>query len=270
VTITRVVNIHCDEEFGESCPNDYYPKAEIGGQGLDDAKGRYCCAHGNDFMPNWVFTRTVDSDVGNLVAIHVELWDQDDLSADDAIDIANGGDYLDLTFNLSTCVFTGAGLTAAQGGGVPGVPGSSSGTPDDAATVYFTITTPYCTDSDGDGLLDGWERFGYDGNGNGFSVNDPADVNLPGMGANWRHKDLFLELDAVAGQMPSRASIQAMKAAFAALRSRPARKRRCRLPRPTAVWGSMRRPTPMACPGSTCGSMPARFPIPRRCDSKMA
>src|ERR1041384_7163152 len=74
LTITRVVEIDCNEGFGESCPNDYYPKAEIGGQGLDDAKDRYCCAHGTDFNPNWVFTRTVDSDASNLVAIHVELW----------------------------------------------------------------------------------------------------------------------------------------------------------------------------------------------------
>ena len=217
LSITRIVEIDCPEGAFEKCPGDYYPKADVGGQGLDNGKDRFCCAHGTDIrISDWVFKRTVDSDVSNLVPIHVELWDQDDFSPDNEVDIANGGNFLDLTYNLSTCTFTGGGLTALQGGGVPGVPGTSQGTPDDAAQIYFTITTPYCTDSDGDGLLDGWEKFGYDGNGNGFSANDPADVDLPAMGAKWNHKDLFLELDWEAGLTPTRASIIEMKAAFAA------------------------------------------------------
>lgn len=42
-------------------------------------------------------------------------------------------------------------------------------------------------DTDGDGLLDVWERSGYDANGDGR-----IDVDLPGLGANWRKKDLFI------------------------------------------------------------------------------
>ena len=63
---------------------------------------------------------------------------------------------------------------------------------------------PECTDSDGDGLMDAWETSGVDG------------IDLPGFGANPNHKDLFLELDVMAGEAPTRAGIQAMKAAFAA------------------------------------------------------
>ena len=78
-TFTRVVELQCDEGIGESCPNDYYPKVDIDAQGLDDGKSRFCCAHGTDFQPNWVFTRVVDTSHSPF-SIHVELWDQDDLS----------------------------------------------------------------------------------------------------------------------------------------------------------------------------------------------
>ncbi len=45
-------------------------------------------------------------------------------------------------------------------------------------------------DSDGDGLWDDWERFGIDTDGNGT-----IDLNLPALGANPLHKDVFLEID---------------------------------------------------------------------------
>jgi uncharacterized repeat protein (TIGR01451 family) len=45
-------------------------------------------------------------------------------------------------------------------------------------------------DADGDGLWDDWERFGIDTDGNGST-----DLNLPALGANWRHKDVFVEVD---------------------------------------------------------------------------
>jgi len=42
-------------------------------------------------------------------------------------------------------------------------------------------------DTDGDGLLDSWEMKGYDHDGDGV-----IDVNLPALGANYKHKDLFI------------------------------------------------------------------------------
>ena len=45
-------------------------------------------------------------------------------------------------------------------------------------------------DSDGDGLWDDWEQFGIDANGDGV-----IDLNLPALGANPQHKDIFLEID---------------------------------------------------------------------------
>ncbi len=46
------------------------------------------------------------------------------------------------------------------------------------------------TDTDGDGLLDGWEICGYDADGDG-----KIDVNLPALGANPLRKDIFVEAD---------------------------------------------------------------------------
>lgn len=45
-------------------------------------------------------------------------------------------------------------------------------------------------DTDGDALLDDWEKNGYDADGDGV-----VDVDLPAMGANYRHKDIFVEVD---------------------------------------------------------------------------
>jgi len=67
-------------------------------------------------------------------------------------------------------------------------------------------------DSDGDGLLDSWERFGVDADRDGT-----IDVPLPAYGADPNHKDLFLEFDWTrAGLQPTQAAIRALKTAFRA------------------------------------------------------
>lgn len=81
------------------------------------------------------------------------------------------------------------------------------------------------SDSDGDGLWDDWERFGADTDGDGT-----VDLDLPGLGADPNHKDIFVEIDwmdcAVAGgdcaagdthdHRPKAAAITAVVDAFAA------------------------------------------------------
>ncbi|MBC8445357.1 MAG: hypothetical protein H8D75_01830, partial [Rhodospirillaceae bacterium] len=52
-----------------------------------------------------------------------------------------------------------------------------------------TLTVPEC-DEDGDGLLDIWEIFGVDANGDGI-----IDLDLPALGADPRRKDIFVEVD---------------------------------------------------------------------------
>jgi uncharacterized repeat protein (TIGR01451 family) len=200
-TMTRVKELQCDEGAGEACPNDFYSQVEIDGQGVD--RNDWChnsCS--DDFQPNWVFTRSVDDTTHSPVGIHVELWDQDDLSGDDQIDInAEGPKTLDIQLNLDTCTWQGGGLK-----GFINTQSTSSGTGDDSAQIYFTISTsaPGCRDSDGDGLLDAWETNGFDADGDGI-----IDVNLPAMGANPNRKDLFLEIDYLNAANHTHAPLQA-------------------------------------------------------------
>jgi hypothetical protein len=66
-------------------------------------------------------------------------------------------------------------------------------------------------DSDGDAIPDRWEEEGYDANNDGV-----VDVNLPAMGADPQHKDLFVELDAMKGLRLSQQAIGKVVASFAA------------------------------------------------------
>ncbi|WP_214317863.1 DUF11 domain-containing protein [Nonomuraea sediminis] len=219
VHLYRVVELSCDEGAGEACGNDYYPKFEIDHQGLFDGRDDFCCAHGSDFRTNWVRKVNVDTS-HNPVAIHLELWDQDDLSQDDVIHWAKTGDYLDLDFNLDTCVFTGGGLTAQQGAGIPSLAGESETSGPDSARGYFTITTPHCldvakdADSDNDGLLNTWETPGQ-----GYNINGDDKVDLalgdPPYNALPYRKDLFVEADAMTGFAPQPGALDDVVKAFA-------------------------------------------------------
>lgn len=48
----------------------------------------------------------------------------------------------------------------------------------------------YYGDEDGDSLPNGWELYGYDAN-----HDDKIDIDLPALGANYLHKDVFVEMD---------------------------------------------------------------------------
>ncbi|MBK8492247.1 MAG: hypothetical protein IPL49_15530 [Saprospirales bacterium] len=78
-------------------------------------------------------------------------------------------------------------------------------------TIVYRIADSLASlDSDGDGLLDDWEINGYDADGNGT-----IDVDLPALGANPHHKDLFVEVDWMNGFAPNNAIWNTIEAAFA-------------------------------------------------------
>ncbi len=220
VHLYRVVELSCDEGFGEACGNDYYPKFEIDHQGLFDGRDDYCCAHGEDFRTNWVYKKTVDTS-RNPIRIHMELWDQDDLTQDGPIRWTRSGSAsLDLDFNLDTCVFTGGGLTTQQGANHPTLAGESEGSGEDSARGFFTITTPDClapsrdADSDGDSLMNSWETPGRGINVDGNDTIDLALGEAPYNAVPYR-KDLFVEADYMEGNKPQPGALDDVVQAFA-------------------------------------------------------
>jgi len=62
-------------------------------------------------------------------------------------------------------------------------------------------------DTDGDGLLDSWENEGIDSD-------DDGDIDLVLEGADWQHKDIFVEVDYMEGHKPMDAAMADVKAAF--------------------------------------------------------
>ncbi len=64
-------------------------------------------------------------------------------------------------------------------------------------------------DRDGDGLLDDWETEGIDINEDGT-----IDLDLPALGADPNHKDLFVEVDAMVGRAPLQATLDRVVDAF--------------------------------------------------------
>ena len=60
----------------------------------------------------------------------------------------------------------------------------------DCVILVGSVFQVTARDTDGDGLVDAWERDGYDHDGDGT-----VDVDLPAMGASPRRKDIFLEID---------------------------------------------------------------------------
>ncbi|HEY3559964.1 MAG TPA: hypothetical protein VGL05_20990 [Kribbella sp.] len=73
-----------------------------------------------------------------------------------------------------------------------------------------TVVAPAATDTDGDALPDAWETNGYDANGDGV-----VDVDLPALGANPKKKDLFVEMDHMAGRLASTAALDRIVQVFA-------------------------------------------------------
>ena len=59
------------------------------------------------------------------------------------------------------------------------------------ASYSFTLVVgDEAADADGDALPDAWEEDGVDIDGDGT-----VDLDLPAMGADPRHKDIFVEID---------------------------------------------------------------------------
>jgi len=82
---------------------------------------------------------------------------------------------------------------------------------DNYGTLKIVIENDH--DTDGDGLLDSWEKKGID-----FDHDGNIDLNLSALGADWEHKDIFVEADYMNGKRPNPEAIEDVEAVFSSAR----------------------------------------------------
>ncbi|GAA3828391.1 hypothetical protein GCM10022226_56520 [Sphaerisporangium flaviroseum] len=196
------------EAAGESAA-DFYAKVFINGVEHITPRGAEDQAY---IQPFWPVTQELPPEIQNA-PIAIQIWDHDSTSGDDLGDTSPRDD--DNTLNFTVNYFDGKWRDAAGPVDVQWPQSCAIGDGDDndepRVEVCFDVSTTARSDGDGDGLLDGWERYGY--NDNADSI---IDVDLPAMGADPDHKDIFLEMDYVAGQNIDKEAVTAIRSAFAA------------------------------------------------------
>lgn len=151
-------------------------------------------------IPFTVFVNPADV----VVSIDVRVVDVDFLSGNETMDInpRSGETKLSLFYNPTTGQWDEQNLDFTFPVNV------TEGNSGDRARLFFDISTP-TADSDGDGLLDTWETNGIDVNSDGVIDFHPN--------SNPRHKDLFVEVDAMVGLSPMNGVLQDVINAFAAV-----------------------------------------------------
>ncbi|WP_182876927.1 DUF11 domain-containing protein [Microbispora sp. H10670] len=226
VTITHVECVDdCDEEGLEAALEghaDFYAKVWINGVkqppgSSDDDPSTPIIDNNGSIDPFWVVSTQVPDSVVN-VPVTIQIWDRDDSSGDDLGDASPRDDDNNLDFRVS--YYNGKWIDHTGQEDQVNWPQSCStgdGGDDDEprVKVCFDVSTESTSgDSDGDFLLDGWERNGYNADGDGT-----VDVDLPGMGADPLRKDLFLEVDCLAAadhdHCPAQGAVQSVVQAFA-------------------------------------------------------
>jgi uncharacterized repeat protein (TIGR01451 family) len=226
ITITHVECVDdCDATGLESALEghaDFYAKVffdgvkQPAGSNVDDPSTPVI-DNNPSIDPFWVVSTQLPA-TAQKVVVTIQIWDHDTTSGDDLGDASpkDGDNNLDFVVPLIGSD-TGKWFDPYTDGDNVNWPqncstGDGGANDEPRVKVCFDVSAISTSgDADGDGLLDGWERYGYNDNGDGS-----IDVNLPAMGANPNHKDLFLELDTVAGRAPTHAGILAIKKAFAA------------------------------------------------------
>lgn len=207
VTITKVKCIDdCRNEgleaAGESAA-DFYAIITVNGDITETVRAE---DDAEEVEPFWTAASVVPNNQPTF-HITIQIWDHDSTSGDDNGDTSPvpGRNNFDIDVDR---------VTGKWSGDVTWPKSCSTGDGSDEPTVEVCFAVGVLSpsgDADGDGLLDDWEINGLDANGDGT-----IDVNLPAMGANPLHKDLFLELDAEINQSPTQSGIKAIKNAFAA------------------------------------------------------
>ncbi len=142
---------------------------------------------------DWGCIGTVSGGSNTVVRVKIEIWDDDDPSGDDELDINPDGAQhgIDMRFEPATGKLTILGVPAFSGVCSPGrvtLSGLGPGQGETPTKISFTVTP--AGDSDSDGLPDAWEACGV-------NADDDADIeiNLKALGADPFRKDVFVEVD---------------------------------------------------------------------------
>lgn len=193
LTISRV-RAHSDPEVSGQ---DFYTRVTIGDlefSTADDAGN-----DDNSIEPNWSFTNPeVDVTTTNL-QITIAMWEMDGgwpfgIDPDDEVDIHPDADktWLLIFYNATNGEwYVEEGEIGPGGDQPPGHQGVWTGSDGvDCAEIEFDISNIFTGDSDQDGLLDTWEQSGYNPDGD-----ENIDIDLPALGADPMHKDVFVEVD---------------------------------------------------------------------------
>lgn len=211
-TLTVVV-----ESFTVETPMDlggvgqFYAEVTIDGETQDN---RDTPRWAESAVVNWRFSQDVSGDDARWIPVRIRLFDQDIWpEPDDVIDLdPDDGDIaIDFFVDRWTGYWSGDAQTGvASGPGDVIIPVIFGGGQPGEVRFHLEFDGLPLVDSDGDGLWDQWETEGADVDGDGV-----IDVDLPAMGATPDHKDLFVELDWVDGEEPTRQMIDRVKNAFA-------------------------------------------------------
>jgi hypothetical protein len=119
--------------------------------------------------------------------------------------VSQSGTLIDGRYTLKVSIEALAEVNNTTGG-------ANEPTDNGSFNVGLTVTpqTPPGADTDGDGLRDSWEEDGVDVDGDGT-----PDLDLPSMGSDPDHKDVFVEVDHMAGHEIPNAQIARVVQAFA-------------------------------------------------------
>lgn len=213
VTITSFTELEDPDPAVLQGNGDYYAVVDINDtqlSGIDDVIiGPEPDEADYTITPDWTFTHDIDPcENGGNFDVVVWIWDQDPLflAPDDQIDVSPSDNFVAETKRFN--VFHLGGETVVQeGNGEAGELGPTAG--GEKGRVEFTVTGGF-SDTDGDGLPDPWETDGAD-----VDCDGDVDVDLPAMGADPDHKDLFVEMDWQSANLPSAAFVEQIKQSFA-------------------------------------------------------
>jgi len=178
----------------------------------------------DDWTCSTAITPQSDSQPG-FTNVDLQVWDHDDCdrafcndtgeleSDDDQADVSPGSNY---TLSLSVSLATGRWTSAGGTTDADWPRNCAEGSGDDAVKICWDISIDSTSgDADEDGLLDGWERNGYNADGDAT-----IDLDLPTIGTSPFKKDLLLELDCLVAagnhtHCPAQAAVQDVVQGFA-------------------------------------------------------